>query len=154
MMAKFLFLFLFGFINISFAQTNVQPCSKNILLEELGSDFKLGMSLDTAIIEEGEAYYIKVVVKSCKGAIYLERYRKANKTIVFSGEYRDAIKLDTIDVWAANPVTLDRRLIKREEFKPIKNSIWKYYDSQGKLMKIDEYDQGKLVSSKLVSEGN
>ncbi|WPQ66288.1 hypothetical protein SIO70_15615 [Chitinophaga sancti] len=148
------FLFLFGFVNISMAQTNVKPCSQHILLEEIGSDFKLETSLDTAIIEEGEAYYIKVVVKSCKGAMYLERYRKASEKIVFSGYYQDAIKQDTIDVWATDPVTLDRRLIKRGEFKPIKTGIWKYYDSHGKLMKIDEYDQGRLLSSNLVSEGN
>lgn len=155
-MIKNLFLFLIFGVTVGSvrAQNAKNLCSQHIFLDEIGSGFLLETSLDTTIIEEGEAFYLKVVVKSCRGAMYIERYKMKSKAIVFSGNYQDAIKEDTVNLWATDPVTLNRRLIKNREFKPIKTGTWKYYDNQGKLMKIDEYDQGKLVSSSFVSEGN
>ncbi|MFB6455596.1 hypothetical protein ACE38W_10030 [Chitinophaga sp. Hz27] len=128
------------------AQSKV-GCRHNIFIDAIGRGAYLKLDHDTAIVRESEAFYLKVLLFSCKGEMYFERYHKSNNKIVLSGYYADAIKLDTITGWAIDPITGKRSEQTDVQYKPLRTGVWKYYNNIGQLLKKEEYTQGKVMSS-------
>lgn len=93
----------------------------------------LDISPDTLTIKESEIYYLRMYLKSCKGAMYIERHSLSNNNIIFSGNYIDAIKLDTVEAWAVKPMTGVRSPRLATNYKPLRTGIWKYYNRKGEL---------------------
>ncbi|MBC9932645.1 hypothetical protein [Chitinophaga qingshengii] len=130
------------------AQIPIKSCKTFIYIDALKSAMSLELSPDTVTISEGEAFYLRMFLKSCKGAMYFERYSKSSNKIVFSGNYQDAVKLDTVDAWAVDPMTGIRTPRKATHYRPSRAGIWKYYDDKGELLKEEEYRAGQLLMSK------
>ncbi|MGO4291810.1 hypothetical protein [Chitinophaga sp. RAB17] len=144
-----LFIVLLSCFHILNAQTKDKDCAQFIMIDAIGSGMRLALSPDTVTISEGEAYYLRILLKSCKGAMYIERYSKSTGNIVFSGNYMDAVKLDTVDAWAVDPVTGIRspRPKKGMQYFPLRTGLWKYYNNKGTLRKVEEYVNGKIVAT-------
>ena len=52
---------------------------------------------------------------------------------------------DTIAVYGAgNNEIIDYKIVKAEQYS-VPNGDWKYFDQNGRLLKMDRYDRGKLV---------
>lgn len=129
------------------AQVKIQDCPQYIFIDAVGSAMRLESNPDTVVIKESEVYYLKLLLKSCKGAMYIERHLRSNNNIVFSGNYMDAPKLDTVDAWAVDLMTGNRSPYKATHYKPLRTGVWKFYNDKGELLKEEEYVGGKLISS-------
>ncbi|GAA3952473.1 hypothetical protein GO495_21585 [Chitinophaga oryziterrae] len=140
------FALMFGFINCTVAQTKVNLCRSYIFLDVLQRGLLLKEEPDTITRKESEIYYLRVLLKSCKGSMYIERRLVSNDNIVFSGSYMDAVKLDTVHGWAVDPATGVRSRSTSTQFSPLRTGVWKYYNDKGGLLKEEEYANGKLVA--------
>lgn len=138
---------LFCYANVLNAQVKIKPCEHFIYLDAIKRGMNLESSPDTVTIKEGEVYYLRLLLKSCKGAMYLERHLISNDNIVFSGNYIDAVKLDTVLGWAVDPMTGNRTPHTSTHYRPLRTGVWKYYNDKGELLKVEEYASGKLVAS-------
>ncbi|MGF6846848.1 hypothetical protein QFZ51_002083 [Chitinophaga sp. W3I9] len=133
-------------VNTLKAQSKVKLCKAPIFVDAIKSGFPhLEESPDTITIREGETYYLRMLLKSCKGAMYLERHLLSNGILVFSGNYLDAVKLDTVQAWAVDPVTGNRTPRTATHYKPLRTGTWKYYDEKGELLKEEKYENGNLI---------
>ncbi|TWF41701.1 hypothetical protein FHW36_103505 [Chitinophaga polysaccharea] len=129
-------------------KTSDDVCKVSIYIDAIKTGIPyLDKSSDTMTIKEGETYYLRMLLISCKGKMYFERHRVSNGSMVFSGRYTDAVKLDTVHGWAVNPVTGKRHRDTSTWYQPIRTGIWKYYNKEGMLLKEEEYVNGKLIRS-------
>lgn len=143
-----LFIILLSCFHILNAQTKGKDCTQFIMIDAIGKGMRLELSPDTVTLSEGEAYYLRILLKSCKGAMYMERYSKSTGNIVFSGSYMDAVKLDTVDAWAVDPATGIRSGPRAAtHYEPIRTGLWRYYNSRGLLRKEEEYVNGKMMAT-------
>jgi len=144
----FVFFILLCCANTLKAQPKVKLCKTSIFIDATDSVFPyLEESSDTITIRESEVYYLRMLLKSCKGAMYLERHLLSSGITVFSGNYMDAVKLDTVQAWAVDPMTGNRSPRTATHYKPLRIGIWRYYNEQGELMKEEKYENGSLIAT-------
>lgn len=148
-----LLIILLSCFHILNAQTKGKDCAQFIMIDAIGKGMRLELSPDTVTLSEGGAYYLRILLKSCKGAMYIERYSKSTGHIVFSGNYMDAVKLDTVEAWAVDPATGIRSGPRRDtQYKPIRTGLWRYYNSRGVLRKEEEYVNGITIRERKLEE--
>lgn len=68
--------------------------------------------------------------------------------IVFSGNYTDAIKLDTVHGWSVDPATGLRSRRTSIKYSPLRNGIRKFYDEAGVMIREEQYEDGVLRKEK------
>lgn len=136
-------------VNTLKAQSKGKLCKVSIFVDAIKSGLPhLEESSDTITIKESEVYSLRMLLKSCKGAMYLERHLLSNGNMIFSGNYMDAVKLDTVQAWAVDPMTGNRKPRTATYYRPLRTGIWKYYNEKGELLKEEEYENGSLIVTK------
>ena len=146
---KILFLLFVGFIvpliKVN-GQSKVIKCEHYIYVDAIGRGMRLNVSGDTLRRPESELYYLRLFVKSCNGAMYIERRLVSGDKLVFAGFYQDAIKLDSVHGIAIDPITGNKRTIISTQYRPLRTGKWKFYnETNGLLAKEEEYKDGKLI---------
>jgi hypothetical protein len=133
------------------AQTKGELCRVPIFIDAIKSGIPyLELSSDTVVIRESKDSFLRIFLKSCKGAMYLERFLSSNNSRVFTGAYVDAVKLDTVHGWAVDPMTGNRSPRTSTRYRPLRTGVWRYYNDKGQLLKEEEYINGELVKSRPV----
>ncbi len=70
---------------------------------------------------------------------------RPNGIIEIKGEYQGSNKIEFYSIWTPNPKTA---YLEEEEYYrivPIKINKWQYFDSCGKLIKVEFYKNGKVI---------
>lgn len=82
------FALIFGFISCTVAQSKANLCKSYIFIDALQRGILVREEPDTMTRKESEKYYLRVLLKSCKGSMYIERGLVANGNIVLVAAIR------------------------------------------------------------------
>jgi hypothetical protein len=124
-------------------------CSTYIYLDVDKSASVFESNGDTIKWKENSEYYLRILLKSCKGGMYIERRLNKDDRLIFAGFYEDAVQSDSVVGWGIDPVTGEKKRQTSQQYRPLRTGVWKFYDQQtGKLKATTVYQHGEVLLRK------
>ncbi len=128
-------------LNLIHCQINKKTeCQLYIFIDEFGA-YELFQKSDSSYIEYIDSLiYIKIYLHSCLGDMDFKVFE--NNSILVEGTY--IYSGDTLENYfnIIDPNTLEEKVKKEKYFSPLKNGIWKYYNSKGAIIREEKWEKG------------
>ena len=104
-------------------------------------------SCKDSILEKDELNnrFFKIFLKDCKGAMRLECYNLADSTLKEKGEYISSLALLSSYTHSVNGTTGEARIVVSKYYQPLRDGVWRYYDSSE--IRTETYKKGILILS-------
>lgn len=86
----------------------------------------------------------KIIFLDTCGTALIEVYEDSILSV--SGKYVADNKLYTSEGQAQDPLNLDLwYMVKKCHYKPLRDSLWNYYAKDGKIVRSEMYDKGRMI---------
>ena len=123
---------------------NAVNCPKYVYIDKYEGVGEYTRSWDT-MMSENRQRFIVLHICDCNGKMKISEYDIFDSTLLFEGSYsngKDSTRVFPIDDFN-QPEALVFDTITYSI--PLRDGIWKYYNTNGKIIKEEKYDSGLLI---------
>lgn len=120
-----------------------RECAYPILLDIYGVYHTFNAAPDTITITISENAFAKIILFNCQGKLDLEGYTR-DSILSVKGSYIEAIDTSHAVTIVEDLATGKTYKETSVGYKPLKDGLWQYFDSTGKLTGEELYEKGFL----------
>lgn len=123
-----------------------KKCSKTVMLQSF--DRGIYITVGKRMYEKLQSdEFLILKCKDCIGNISAKYF--INNALFAQGNFIGTGDTLESDVTQVNPVTYDTKVVKMKNFDALKNGEWQYYDKNKKVLKLEQWQKGNIVETKV-----
>lgn len=130
----------------SACKTVEKKCSQTVFLQTFnrGINIKVGKSMNVKM-QSNEFLILKC--KDCIGNITAQYF--INDALFSEGKFIGTGDTLEVDVTQVDPVTYDSKVVRVKNFNALKNGVWRYYDKNKQVLKVEQWQKGNILEAKV-----
>ena len=123
-----------------------KKCSQTVMLQTFNTGINITVRQRMDVKLQSDEFLI-LKCKDCIGNISAQYF--INDALFSKGNFIGTGDTLESDVTQVDPVTYDTKVVKMKSFDAIKNGEWQYYDKNKQVLKLEKWNKGNIVETKV-----